>query len=202
MSTEADSETSASTQPKPLPAQPIVAKAGSYYRNMRYLICALCVFMGAWFLYDGMVGYPAKNKKVDDVAAKRDAATDPTEIATYSAELTKLGEKHPEGDLKNQKIIGSILPFVGFALLGYWLYKSRGEYRLENDVLTVPGHPPIPINAVQAIDTSSWEKKGIAQVNYNTAAGHQGKITLDDFVYERQPIDDIYDTLVAGLKGQ
>lgn len=189
------------TRTKTLPTQPIVARAGRYFRNMRYVIVALCIGMGGWFLYDGLVGYPKKNARIKEVKTLRDSAADEMERGKYSAELTRLGEPHPEGDLKNQKLIGGILPIVGLGLLGYWLHKSRGEYRLENNVLSVPGHPPVPISAIQSVDTSKWDTKGIARIEYKTSSGDEGSITLDDFVYDRKPIDDMYEVIVAGLKG-
>lgn len=194
-------ESASSTETKSLPTQPIVARAGKYFRNMRYLIVAMCVLMGGWFLYDGMIGYPKKNARIDEVTKLRDAAPPNSEESQkHSAELIRLGEKHPVGDLKNQKLIGGVLPLVGLALLAYWLHKSRGEYRLENDVLSVPGHPPVPISAIQSIDTARWETKGIATLQYKTSEGEEGSITLDDFVYERKAIDDMYEVIVAGLK--
>ena len=58
----------------------------------------------------------------------------------------------------------------------------------------------VPIGAIQSVDTSRWETKGIAKLQYKTADGEEGSITLDDFVYDRAPIDDMYEVIVAGLK--
>lgn len=70
-------------------------------------------------------------------------------------------------------------------------------YRVSADTLYVPGHPPIAISEITEIDNTLWERKGIAHVKYMTAAGKSGTFKLDDFVYERKPIDAIYDRIMA-----
>src|SRR5262245_41397215 len=54
---------------------PIIAHAGRYYRNMRYLMFVLFIGMGAWFGYDGWVGWPRMNQKILEL--KNELATLP-----------------------------------------------------------------------------------------------------------------------------
>jgi len=42
-----------------------------------------------------------------------------------------------------QKVLAFALPPFGIFVLGWALYYSRGAYRLENNLLSVPGHAPI-----------------------------------------------------------
>lgn len=200
-------------------SETIVATAGSYYRNMRYLMSAVIVGMGLWFAYDGWHAYPKQNiefhEKKDRVAelvkqrtalegttdeaekAKYEALTD--EHAKISAELKDLKE-HTAMDLLIQRGLGFILPPAGLAMLGWALYNSRGKVRLANDVLEVPGHPPIPLGSVSSLDNTLWDRKGIAYVHYDVG-GKQGKARLDDFVYDRKPVDAIYDVIRLKLAG-
>lgn len=69
-------------------------------------------------------------------------------------------------------------------------------YRLKDDVLYVPGHPPVPLDAIRQIDKSKWDKKGIAYLDYEldsqpNAPAVKGSIKLDDFVYDQNPTDAI-----------
>lgn len=204
---------------RPGGGETIVATAGSYYRNMRYLMSAVIVGMGLWFAYDGWYAYPKQNiefheKKalVAELVTKRTAlegSTDPAEKATYetltdehakvSAELKELKE-HTSTDLLIQRGLGFVLPPAGLAMLGWALYNSRGKVRLANEVLEVPGHPAIPLGSVTSLDNTLWDRKGIAYVHYDVG-GKQGKARLDDFVYDRKPVDAIYDAIRLKLAG-
>ena len=48
---------------------------------------------------------------------------------------------------------------------------------------------------ITAIDKRQWDRKGIAYVDYEVNGTH-GRLKLDDFVYEREPTDRIYDAIV------
>lgn len=195
------SATPGTIDPAPTPPQqPISAKAGSYFRNMRYLFVVAMLALGGWFSYDGWVAYPAHNAKVDDVTAQRDAAEkagNDEQRATLDAQLKELGDKWQSKDIALQRILGFILPPLALILLARWIHVSRGLIRLENDTLHVPGHPPVPIGSITHIDNRSWSRKGIDYVHYKLDNGQSGVLKLDDFVYDRKPIDDIHDILAA-----
>jgi hypothetical protein len=186
----------------------IVAHAGRYYRNTRYLMTVLTVGMGLWFAYDGWVRYPQQNQRLaelsveivearkaaEDARASGDADREQTEQAQLSALLAEQGKlkHHSASDLLLQRALGMGLPPLGIAFLAWSLYRSRGAYRLSGQTLSVPGHPPIQLDQIVRIDKQLWERKGIAHVDYETPEGRQGRITLDDFIYDRQPTDAIY----------
>jgi hypothetical protein len=164
---------------------PIVARAGKYYRNTRYLMVAILVLYGAWSLYDGFVKWPLNNY----------IATLPKGMV--DSESGRVGEglekgPHTDLDIALNKGLGIALPPLGIALLVWFLYQSRGAYRFENGTLHVPGHPPVKLDEVVAIDKSKWDRKGIAIIEYATASGAKGSLKLDDFVYDRTPTDEIF----------
>jgi hypothetical protein len=106
-------------------------------------------------------------------------------------ENPKTGTPHSDLDIRFQKVLGSLLPPVGLALLGWTLYQSRGAYRLRGGVLSVPGHPDVPLDSIREMDMSSWDRKGIAWVGYERGPGDVQWLVLDDFVYDRPPTDKI-----------
>ena len=174
-----------------------VARAGRYFRNVRYIIFAAAFGAGLWFLYDGFVGWPAERAEFHRLDAEVKAAQERGEPYDHLLEQQKQYKDHNDASILLQKILGLSLPPLAVLLLIRWLYISRGEIRMDDgDTLHAPGHPPIPASAVTEIDDSLWDRKGIAYVDYTIPGGESGQVRLDDFVYERPPVDAIHDRLV------
>ena len=173
------------------PPAVITAHAGRYFRWTCYIIALAMVVMGLWFGYDGFVQWPKENQAWID--KEREAAIknnlDPDKVDTEKL-------PHPGFDVPLQRILFFALPPLGVIFLIRWLYISRGEYRLEDDTLHIPGHPPVPLDAVTEIDKHLWDRKGIAYISYELADGTRGTVKLDDFIYERDPTDKIYDRII------
>jgi hypothetical protein len=172
--TESDPVASA---PAP-PAGEIIAPRDSWFFRKWLGISLVVIGFGGYFLYDGYVGWPRAN-----------------------AEQIALGRKpeHTDTDLALQKIIGYSLIPVGLWMLLRTLRNTRGQYRLtEDNTLHVPGHPPVPLDAIRSIDEAKWDRKGLAFIEYELN-GKSGTVRLDDFAYERTPTDHIHDRLVAAI---
>jgi hypothetical protein len=176
----------------------IVARAGRYYRNTRFMMCALLIGAGAWFAYDGWVAWPEHNRKVVEVnqqILEADRAGDQQAASKARETLGSLSKEHSASDIRLQKALACSLPPLGIALVVWALYNSRGEYRLSGNALSVPGHPSVSIDHIQRIDKRLWDRKGIAFFDYEVPQGAKGRIRLDDFVYERKPTDQIYERI-------
>jgi hypothetical protein len=181
--TENNLPSSESTQQQPAGAAPrsdapIVAKAGRYYRNARYIMSALFIGFGVMCIYDGFIKWPREN-----------------EIARLAP--AKQAPPHGDYDILINQVLGGALPPLGLFVVIRALYNSRGRYRLEGGVLSAPGHPPIPLDSLRKIDKRQWEKKGIAYIEYELASGKTGRVKLDDFVYQRDPTDKIFERIEA-----
>ncbi len=179
------------------PPGDIVARAGQYYRNTRYLMCILLVGGGLWFAYDGWIGWPEHNRKVAEVKRRisdAESAGDQHGAAAARTELGKMSEEKSSSDILLQKVLAISLPPVGIGLLGWALYNSRGQYRLSGRTLHVPGHPPVSFDQITRLDKRLWDRKGIAYVDYETEQ-KKGTIKFDDFVYDRKPMDQIYERI-------
>lgn len=184
----------------------IVARAGRYYRNARYLMFAIIMATGVWFLYDGFIKYPAENAAYDLLLQQQselERATPRDEAALVSiAQRLKEMTRHREFGLLFQKMLGLTLLPAGLGLLIFWLYRSRGEIRLENGIITLPGHPPIPLKAIDELDKELWDRKGIAFAYYALSDNTTGKFRLDDFVYQAHPIRAIVQRVEDELLSQ
>ena len=98
-----------------------------------------------------------------------------------------------------QKILTFALPAVGIALVAWARYNSRGEIKLDGETLTAPGHPTVTMDQITALDKRLWDKKDIAFVEYE-AGSAKGRIRLDAFVYQTDPIVQIFDRIEAVMK--
>lgn len=178
--------------------QPIVARAGRYYRNVRYLMAVAAVALGGWFAYDGYVHWPWMNAEYDRVDAQitqlQNTRPDDPQLPPLIKEREGL-KKHSDTDILVQRVLAFSLPPAGLALLVWMLYNSRGQYRFDGRTLEVPGHPPIDVATISALDRKLWDRKGIAFVEYATTNGRIARAKLDDFVYERGPTDAIFERL-------
>jgi hypothetical protein len=182
------------------PAADIVARAATYYRMTRYLIVAMLLGWGVWSIYDGFYKWPRDNRRYDEIASKMAEAQKAgrgDEQSKLAAEL-KNYKKHTDLDVNLNRLFGIVFPPLGIAMLAWSLYNSRGEIRLTTgDVLHAPGHPPVPLDNLSELERKLWDRKGIAFVKYEVPGSPPAQIRLDDFVYERKPIDAIYDRIVA-----
>lgn len=154
---------------------------------------------GLYFLYDGLVGYPAHNAEIAEVERQAEEAKFAGDLDRETELLQQrrgMGDVHSDNDIRLQVLLGVVLPIGGLALLGWTLRSARGRLRLdEHDVLHVPGHPPVPLTAITDIDDDRWDKKGVSRLAYEHE-GHAGVIKLDDFIYDRPPTDAIHDRAV------
>lgn len=158
----------------------IVAKPSNSYRLRWCLMGIALLGWGCWSLYDGYVRYPREN------AAARAKGLDK--------------EPHPGWDVPFNKVVGFVLQPLGLLTIGWSLYQSRGRYVLDGDRLLIPGHPSVALDTIRSIDKRLWERKGIAYLDYELpgVAGN-GRLKLDDYVYERKPTDEILARIEARL---
>jgi hypothetical protein len=108
--------------------------------------------------------------------------------------------EHTDWDILLNKLLGIGLPPVALLILLWAHYNSRGVYRLAGHTLSVPGHPAVDLGQITRIDDHLWDKKGIAYLYYRGNGGER-KIRLDDFIYDREPTDEIYRRVEAHVNG-
>jgi hypothetical protein len=189
-----------------LPAGPLLggampevsATAGRYFRNARYLIVTAAVVVGLWFAHDGWINWPAENAKIAQLEKQQDDARgrkDDAEADRLAGDLKKYSF-HSDMDLFIQKVLAIVLPVLGLVYLVYTLYRSRGQVRLVEDVLYVPGHPPITVASITRIDDRAWDRKGVSRVYYQIGGKSEARVVLDDFVYNHKPIRTIHDRVI------
>ncbi len=181
----------------------IIARGGEYYRRMRYLVAVILLAAGCWFAYDGWKGWPASNAKRAAIQQSIDELDDRVEASKKRrADLTeqlKDIKLHSDLDILVQKLLALGLPLLGLAMVFWARHNSRGEIKLSGGELTAPGHPSVKLEQIVALDKQLWDKKDIAFVDYE-AGGAKGRIRLDAFVYQTDPIVKIFERIEALMK--
>ena len=177
---------------KPASGPEIVANPSGVYRLKQSAMAILLIGWGLWSVYDGYYNWPKQNQEIASLKEqiKHTPKEDTKKLTELETSLGKLKE-HTSLDITFNKVLGWALPPVGLLLLIRVFYVSRGQYRLRDDVLHIPGHPPVPLDAVRSIDKAKWDRKGIAYLNYQLLNGKAGRLKLDDYIYHRTPTDDI-----------
>src|SRR5438874_352158 len=128
--------------PPPYTGGVITASAAKDYRLKRYLLVAILLGYGLLSIKDGFYRYTRKNAEAE-------------------AKCHDTNPPHPGFDVQLNQGLGILLPPLSIAFLIWCLYSSRGHYRFDGQTLNVPGHPPVPLNAVRKIDRTKWDRKGI-----------------------------------------
>lgn len=186
------------------PSQPIIALPDKGYRIKFCLFGLALVIGGGWFFRDGFFHWPAQNAELKTLKDQRESAIRAGDTK-HSDELFKQietingGEEHTNWDIDLQKVLAFALPPIGILLALNTLRKTRGEYRLEGDILHVPGHPPVPLEKIVEIDKHRWERKGIAFLTYELDNAQRGELRIDSYYYSRFPTEAIFNLIEKRL---
>ncbi|MCX5645135.1 MAG: hypothetical protein NTZ17_10705 [Phycisphaerae bacterium] len=150
----------------------IEASLSKYKRNSFLIGIAACIVFALWFAYDGRV-----NQEF---------------IAKHTTE-----QGHPDGTLVfNQKSP----PFfaVGAVLIGaYWYAIRNRKLVAAEDALIVAGRRRIPYDAIEKIDKTYFETKGLFTIAYKNESGRLVHCKLSDRQYDN--LKPIVDHLVAQI---
>jgi len=167
------------------------------YRVRPLLLALLFMGYGLWAVDDGFFDYPADNRKhaalqqfkdeVGSVSANRDAWLEYAAEHGLPESPTEVPDKHGPSDMYLQYGLMIVcLPIGSLALWyfirSYWLWIGSDEQGLAAN-----GAKRVPWEAITDIDRSRWQTKGIAVVHYDKG-GQPGRLTLDDWKYETEPI--------------
>lgn len=175
---------------------------------MRYLVLSgVCLFLAAWFAYDGLIGYP--RQMVYAQAFEELSDLEPIERQKAWRELTterNWPERQPEksaeeiqNDIGGQYFWATLNLIVGFPALVLYI-RSRGAW-----VESIPGGvknsrgQEVLFSQVSQLNKKKWADKGIAKATYGDGAGTK-TFVFDDFKFEREPLGKMLRELEATLK--
>lgn len=150
----------------------IEAPLSRYKRNNFYIYIGACLVAALWFAYDGYL-----NKSF--IAEHTDEQGRPNSTLAFN-------QKSP--------------PFfvAGALLLGGYLCVIRGKKVVAgDDALVIAGKQKIPYDAIESIDKTHFEKKGVFTITYKSEQGGQVRRTLSDREYDN--LGPVLDHLIARI---
>jgi hypothetical protein len=176
------------------------------YLTRYALLAGVCLFMAAWFGYDGLIGYPAKLKMARAYDEIRELESEERieqwkEISSSHGWPAKIPEKKAEeieGDIVGQYFWAGLNLLVGIPAL-ILLLRSRNSWveATENGLTTSWGQS-MNFDAVTQLNKRKWAAKGIAKATY-LDAGQSRTFVFDDFKFEREPLGKMLRALEAKL---
>lgn len=163
---------------------------------MRYIIlAAVCLGLGAYFAYDGFIGYPKKLEIAEAYEALADLPNDELEqrwkeVTTehnWSSSLPTKKAEEIRGDIPGQYFWGVVNLIVGAPAL-FLFFKSRGSWveAVDGGVTSSWGQT-MKFADVKTLNKQRWEKKGIARATYKDGEV-EGTFVFDDFKFDREAI--------------
>ncbi len=176
--------------------------------SRKFLIMGICaVGFALYCLYDGLVGYPARELK-GFIQFKTDYAKDFADANHKELSLAQFEESADQdqrlkweqyaesGDIPTkpkivtQFIMATVAALAGLALLSIPL-RARGRWIEANDSgITSSWGESFQFDEVELVNKRNWRKKGIAKVTY-VAGGRRRNFVIDDYKFDRYPTDAI-----------
>lgn len=176
------------------------ATLASSYRNRLILIAVAAMLYSAWCTYDALYGYPKKERIYEKFVETQEKYPD-----TWSAEWEKTATEQgwdtsntPEApgdwDIATQWIqFAVVFPIGAYCLFSLAMWQRR-YIGADESKLYSHAMDGVTFDAVTRIDAARWESKGIAVIYYDAGQGEKS-LVLDDWKYEREPSDAIFDRL-------
>ncbi|MEI8078556.1 MAG: hypothetical protein WCH61_02870, partial [bacterium] len=167
------------------PATP-QAKLNRDYAIRSLLFGTLLLGFGLWSFYDGLIGYPAHNRralKYQELADARQQADWPAVAKANGWKTEKPKAAHNEWDIRTQFIMAAAFGLWGVGALIVLAVRSRRRFHANAAGLHGFRATVVPYAAITAVDLAKWDRKGIAKLNV-TANGTSYRLVLDDWYFK------------------
>ena len=190
------------------------------------LMTLMFVGFGLYFLYDGFIGYPKKNKIFEEhqrfveIQEEKEAfLADGNLRADWKALATEKG--YPEQDewidyaatkgwpeeppekfhsTTDQFFFGALCIGIGLAVLGTMMINRSKVLRGDDISFTSPKGERVLFATAYRIDKRKWDNKGLAYVHYREENGKEKRATIDDLKFAGA--NKILDNLMANFDGE
>lgn len=205
--------------------EPITCHVTQWYFKRMSLMSLMFVGFGLYFLYDGFIGYPKKNRIFDEhlafkarqeeFAAAREGNPG-VEWESYARGrgwpledrwrdyTAKRGwaEKIPEKryNINEQFFFGGLCCALGLGILGMMLFNRHRRLTASASAFTTPEGKEVPFSAAFRIDKRKWANKGLAYVHFKDGSGRERRAVIDDLKYEGA--DHVLARLMTHFQGE
>ena len=177
------------------------------------IVGLVCTLGGLWFLYDGLVGYPAKRERGLDKIQFFEDHPELDEKEKDDQWKARAAEKgwptdnplNPETkkplapvDINEQFFYAGGAGLIGLGFLSRLLYMLGRWVESDGTKLRTKSGQEAEFSQITSLDKKKWQAKGIAFVKYQ-AEGRTGKIRLDDYYYNRPATQVILRDIEAAI---
>lgn len=171
------------------------ARISKEWRRRMLFMLFMISGIGAWFLYDGYVVWPAEGARYVEYAAIRDGLLEsgqandeesPTIQLAWERHVQESGyrkrdvpKERTDAAIREQRVIGWVMiaGSLVFALWIAWNHKLRVV--AQGEVVIGTSGQRVELDSIVAMDRKKWAKKGIAYAIYEVD-GKQKRLCLDD----------------------
>ncbi len=177
------------------------------------LVGMFCAFGGLYFLYDGMVGYPAQRERgfKYEKFMEENAGLDELDRVTKWNEFAR-ENNWPEGSpldpdtnkplavvkINEQFYYAGAAGLVGIGFLLRFAFMFRRWIECDEHHLRDKSGRETTYANITELNKKKWQNKGIAFVSYKTDAGTD-RIRIDDFYFQRDPTRQILRKVEANI---
>lgn len=175
---------------------PAKATIRNSYRWRLGIIALGLLGFAAWAFYDAYIAYPKYQEQYQ--AYEKVAAEYPTtyadewkRVATERGWSTDRPKETSDSDILTQYLMMAGSLIVGLPFLYGFIRTYTRWVASDAQGLRASGGKVAPWPSITRLDSTRWKTKGIAYVHYENN-GKDGRILLDDWKFEREPIVEIY----------
>ena len=162
-------------------------------------MAGICWFAGAWFAYDGFIGYPQKIpaaeafdelREIEDSDERILKWKESAEANGWSKDVPKATAEEIREDIFGQYIWMTISLLGGIPALIYY-FACRGTWvESTPEGLKTSWGKSVDFSKVSELNKRSWSNKGIAKATYEVG-GKRQVFVFDDFKYDREPLGNM-----------
>lgn len=176
---------------------PAEARVTKMWTQQKGLIPLLFLFFGAYFLYDGFIGYPRSDERFQTHQALKDQPGAWEKLCAEKGWKTEPPEKFlGPSKYQEQFWFGSLTALVGLISLIYWQRQRKTVIRNDETGISTDRPLVIPYTSITRVDKRVWKDKGYAYI-YFQEGSRLGKLTLDDAKHDPKALDIILAETVA-----
>ncbi len=164
----------------------IVGKATPWFHKRWLFAVVFTLGSGAWFAYDGAIGYPKQNEIARAFEQFKQEKRE-EEWVSYARQRDWPDAKNipalkSPGSIRTQLSLAGVFGAIGLGILGSFLYRRSRVLKVDAACLYTPSGKSVPFSAIQHVDTALWAEKGLARVHYQ-ADGALRQAVIDGLSY-------------------
>ena len=181
---------------------PREARVTKMWTQQKGLIPLLFLFFGAYFAWDGFVGYPRSDERFTAHQQLKDQPGEWEKLCRARGWKTQPPEKYLGPDKYREQFYYSAgTTLIGLIALIYWQTQRKTVIFNDENGLGTSRGLRIPYGDITRIDKLIWREKGFAYIHYRTG-GAERKLTLDDAKHDPKGLDVILQETEDRVRGR